>query len=60
MSKAPKRPSVVPPTPEKDAAIIAAAEADPDAQPLIDAQLAAMIPMRTLRGRPRPENKKLL
>ena len=58
--KTSKRPAIVPPTPEEDAAIIAAAKADPDAQPLTDAQLAAMVPMRTLRGRPKSENKKLL
>jgi len=48
------------PTDEEDAAIIAAANADPDAQPLTDAQLAEMVPMRSLRGRPKSENKKLL
>lgn len=60
MSKTSKRPVIVPPTPEEDAAITAAAEADPDAQPLTDAQLAAMVPMRSLRGRPKSEKKKLL
>ena len=60
MSKTSRRPAIVPPTPEEDAAIVAAAKADPDAQPLTDAQLAAMVPMRTLRGRPKSENKKLL
>lgn len=49
MSKSSKRPAIVPPTPEEDTAINAAAEADPDAQPLEDAQLAAMVPM--LKGR---------
>jgi uncharacterized protein (DUF4415 family) len=58
--KASKQPAIVLPTPEEDAAIIAAARADPDAQPLTDAQLAAMVPMRSLRGRPKLENKKLL
>jgi uncharacterized protein (DUF4415 family) len=60
MSKTSKRPAIVPPTPEEDAAITAAAESDPDAQPLTDAQLAAMVPMRSLRGRPKSENRKLL
>ncbi len=41
------------PTPEEDAAINAAALADPDAQPLSAEQLAAMVPARSLRGRPR-------
>lgn len=60
MSKTSKRPTIALPTPEEDAAIIAAAKADPDAQPLTDAQLKAMVPMQSLRGRPRSENKKLL
>jgi uncharacterized protein (DUF4415 family) len=38
------------PTEEEDATITAAALSDPDAQPLTDAQLGAMVPMRTLRG----------
>ena len=60
MSKTSKRPAIVPPTPEEDAAITAAAESDPAAQPLTDAQLAAMVPMRSLRGRPKSESRKLL
>lgn len=60
MSKTSKRPEIVPPTPEEDAAIVAAALADPDAQPLTDEQLKAMVPMRSLRGRPKSENRKLL
>lgn len=40
------------PTPEEDASITAAALADPDAQPLTDDQLRAMVPLRSLRGRP--------
>ena len=46
------------PTAEEDAAINAAALADPDAQPLTDEQLAAMVPARSLRGRPRSLNPK--
>ena len=46
------------PTMEEDAAITAAALSDPDAQPLTYAQLAAMVPTKTLRGRPRTENPK--
>lgn len=60
MSKTSKRPAIVPPTPEEDAAIVAAALSDPDAQPLTDEQLKAMLPLRSLRGRPKSENKKLL
>jgi uncharacterized protein (DUF4415 family) len=48
------------PTPEEDEAIIAAAKTDPDAQPLSANQLKAMVPMRSLRGRPKSANKKLL
>ena len=53
MSKKSKRTAIVPPTPEEDAAINAAAKEDPDAQPLTDAQLAAMVPMRTLMRWPK-------
>ena len=48
------------PTREEDKLINAAAKADPDAQPLTPAQLAAMVPMHALRGRPRSDSKKLL
>ena len=48
------------PTAEEDRAITAAAISDPDAQPLTPKQLKAMVPLRTLRGRPKSENKKLL
>lgn len=48
------------PTPEEDATILAAANADPDAQPLTDEQLSAMVPMRSLRGRPKSDCKKTL
>lgn len=40
------------PTDEEDAAITAAALSDPDAQPLSDRELAAMVPISRLRGRP--------
>ena len=60
MSRARKRPSVRIPTTEEDRAITAAAKSDADALPLTPKQLKAMVPMRTLRGRPRSENKKLL
>ena len=62
MSKTSRRPEIVPPTPEEDAAIVAAALADPDAQPLTDAQLKAMVPMHALKakGRPKSQHKKLL
>jgi uncharacterized protein (DUF4415 family) len=50
----------VSPTPEEDKAIVAAAKADPEAQPLSANQLKAMVPMRSLRGRPKSAYKKLL
>jgi len=48
------------PTVEEDKAITAAARSDRDAQPLTPKQLKEMVPMRTLRGRPKSDNKKLL
>jgi uncharacterized protein (DUF4415 family) len=60
MSKTTKRPAVAMPTAEEDKAITAAARSDPDAQPLTPKQLKEMVPLRTLRGRPKSDNKKLL
>ena len=60
MSRTSRRTEIVLPTPEEDEAIIAAAKADPDAQPLSANQLKTMVPMRSLRGRPKSANKKLL
>jgi len=60
MSKISKRPTVRMPTVEEDRAITSAAKSDPDAQPLTPRQLKEMVPLRTLRGRPKSENKKLL
>ena len=60
MSKVAKRPAVAMPTVEEDKAITAAARSDPDAQPLTPKQLKEMVPLRTLRGRPKSDNKKLL
>lgn len=54
------RPTIVMPTLAQDKAITAAAKADPDALPLTTAQLHAMVPMRSVRGRPKSDNKKLL
>lgn len=48
------------PTVEEDKALTAAARSDPDAQPLTSKQLKEMVPLRTLRGRPKSDNKKLL
>lgn len=60
MSKASKRPAIRLPTPKEDAALVAAAKADPDAQPLTSAQLRSMVPMRAVRGRPKSATKKQL
>ena len=60
MSKVSERPAVRMPTAAEEKAITAAAKSDPDAQPLTPAQLKEMVPLRSLRGRPKSENKKLL
>ena len=60
MSKVSKHPVVVMPTAEDDRAITAAARNDPDALPLTPKQLKSMVPIRTLRGRPKSDTRKLL
>ena len=60
MSRVSKRPSIVMPSVAEDRAITAAAKADPDAQPLTPKQLAEMVPLRALRGRPKSANAKQL
>lgn len=60
MSKISKRPSVVMPTVLQDRRINAAAKVDPDAQPLTPKQLKAMVPLRSIRGRPKSANPKQL
>jgi uncharacterized protein (DUF4415 family) len=60
MSKTSKRTVVVAPTPEEDKRIIAAARSDPSAPPLTPSQLRSMVPLRTLRGRPKSMNPKQL
>ena len=60
MSKVSKRPMVAMPTAAEDKAITAAAKTDPDAQPLTPKQLQAMVPLKSVRGRPKLESKKLL
>ncbi|MFM8900545.1 MAG: BrnA antitoxin family protein [Burkholderiales bacterium] len=60
MSQASKRPVIAVPTATEDRAITAAAKADPDAQPLTGKQLKAMVPLPTLRGRPKLDRPKLL
>jgi len=60
MSKASKRPDITLPTAQEDQAIRAAAKADPDARPLTPKRLQAMVPLRTLRGRPKSASTKQL
>ena len=55
----PKR-SFVLPSVEENRQIIAAAKRDPDAQPLTAKQLKAMVPLKSLRRRPKLENNKQL
>lgn len=60
MSKTAKRPAIRMPSIEEDKVITAAARNDPDAQLLTTAQLQEMVPLKTLRGRPKSPNKKVL
>ena len=60
MSKSSKKIPIELPTVTEDRKISAAAKADPDAQPLSASQLKSMVPLRSVRGRPKSENKKLL
>ena len=60
MSKVSKRHAVAMPTAKEDKLITAAAKADPDAKPLTRKQLKAMVPLRTVRGRPKLANPKQL
>lgn len=54
------RPRIRTPSAEEDRRITEAANADPDARPLTDEQLAAMVPIQKLRGRPPAETRKHL
>jgi uncharacterized protein (DUF4415 family) len=60
MSKSSKSPNIKMPSAAEDRAITKAAKSDPDAQPLTVKQLKAMVPLRTLRGRPKSANPKQL
>ncbi len=60
MSKVSKSSAVVMPTTAENRKITAAAKADPDAQPLTAKQLEEMVPLRSLRGRPKSGNAKQL
>ncbi len=60
MSKPTPKRAILMPSAEENARIVAAAKVDPDAQPLTKSQLAAMVPLKAIRGRPKSENKKML
>lgn len=60
MSKTVKRSVICMPSVEEDRAIVAAAKADSDATPLTPKQLKEMVPLQSVRGRPKLANKKLL
>jgi uncharacterized protein (DUF4415 family) len=60
MSRMRRRPVVAMPSVEEDKAITAAAQSDPDAKPLTPKQLRSMVPLRSIRGRPKSPNRKLL
>ena len=60
MSKSQRLSSVAIPTLEENRAINAAARSDPDAKPMTAAQLAGLVPLRSLRGRLPSASKKQL
>lgn len=60
MSKVPKKSKILMPSAAEDRRIVAAAKGDPDAQLLTEKQLKAMVPLKSLRGRPQSDNKKQL
>ena len=60
MSKTSKRPAIKMPTVAEDRVITSAARLDPDAKPLTPKQLKAMVPLRSLRGRPKSASPKQL
>jgi len=60
MSRVSKSLSIVMPSIDEDRALVAAAKGDPDAPPLTSKQLKSMVPLATLRGRPKSANPKQL
>ena len=60
MSKTMTKRHFLVPSAEAQRRIVKAAKADPDAQPLLAKQLKAMVPLKSLRGRPKIENPKQL
>ena len=60
MSRSSRKKTVSMPSAAQDRLITAAALSDADARPLTSRQLGAMVPLKSLRGRPPLANKKLL
>ena len=60
MSKTTPKRVIVMPTDTENRKIRAAAKLDPDASLLTEDQLKAMVPFKSLRGRPKSDNAKLL
>jgi uncharacterized protein (DUF4415 family) len=61
MSKPSKPKKIVMPSVTENKKILAAAKRDPDAKPLSAKQLKAMVPLKSLRGRPKlTETKQLV
>lgn len=60
MSRTFNKPTIIMPSEAENRRIVAAAESDPHTTPLTDEQLKAMVPMKSLRGRPKVEKPKLL
>jgi len=60
MSERTKKAPIRIPTLEDDQEITNAANGDPVAKPLSEGQMDQMVPLRSLRGRPRLANKKQL
>ena len=60
MSKTSSKRVIRMPSVKDNAKIVAAAKADPDAQPMTKAQLDSLVPIRAVRGRPKSGSKKLL
>ena len=60
MSKTTKGSTIRMPSALENREILAAARADPDAQPLTSAQLRDMVLLSAIKGRPKSESTKLL
>jgi len=60
MSKVSKRSIPQMPSVEEDQLITGAAKSDPDAQPLTLEQMKAMVPLKSIIGRPKSDNRNLV